>query len=196
MIKSRRRRDSIIIGVLIGFCTIVILTYLWRWWCGIFLTGKRNQSNPITSCQPTQGDWIFEFIGSLWYQRTLAGAGAHSQPVLYDVEPLITFINSIFITRTLLDHIYFSRLLTLWIIFISTFTSQNIKLWILFLSTLTNLWGFDAAVWNPFSVTSIVYVPLEWTVDYQASTGVSLLMVAVNRALWSASEQVVPANED
>jgi len=30
MIKSRRRRDSIIIGVLIGFCTIVILTYLWR----------------------------------------------------------------------------------------------------------------------------------------------------------------------
>jgi len=30
MIKSRRRRDSIIMGVLIGVCTIIILTYLWR----------------------------------------------------------------------------------------------------------------------------------------------------------------------
>jgi len=30
MIKSRRRRDSIVIGVLIGVCTIVILTYLWH----------------------------------------------------------------------------------------------------------------------------------------------------------------------
>jgi len=30
MIKSRRRRDSIIIGALLGVCTIVILTYLWH----------------------------------------------------------------------------------------------------------------------------------------------------------------------
>ncbi|KAF8808129.1 V-snare-domain-containing protein [Phlegmacium glaucopus] len=30
MIKTRRRRDSIIIGLLIGVCTIIILTYLWR----------------------------------------------------------------------------------------------------------------------------------------------------------------------
>jgi len=30
MIKSRRRRDSIIMGVVIGVCTIIILTYLWR----------------------------------------------------------------------------------------------------------------------------------------------------------------------
>lgn len=31
MIKSRRRRDSIILGVLIGTCTIILLTYLWNW---------------------------------------------------------------------------------------------------------------------------------------------------------------------
>ncbi|TFK77436.1 V-snare-domain-containing protein [Pluteus cervinus] len=30
MIKSRRRRDSIILGVLIGFCVIVIFTYMWQ----------------------------------------------------------------------------------------------------------------------------------------------------------------------
>lgn len=30
MIKSRRRRDSIILGSLIGFCTVIILTYMWR----------------------------------------------------------------------------------------------------------------------------------------------------------------------
>ncbi|KAJ3573543.1 hypothetical protein NP233_g2365 [Leucocoprinus birnbaumii] len=30
MIKSRRRRDSIILGVLIGVCTIIILSYLWN----------------------------------------------------------------------------------------------------------------------------------------------------------------------
>ncbi|KAF8910140.1 v-SNARE protein [Gymnopilus junonius] len=30
MIKSRRRRDSIIMGVLIGVCFILLLTYLWR----------------------------------------------------------------------------------------------------------------------------------------------------------------------
>jgi len=30
MIKSRRRRDSIIMGVLIGFCAIVLLTYIWH----------------------------------------------------------------------------------------------------------------------------------------------------------------------
>lgn len=29
MIKSRRRRDSIILGVVIGFCIILILSYLW-----------------------------------------------------------------------------------------------------------------------------------------------------------------------
>jgi len=31
MIKSRRRRDSIILGVLVGTCTIILLTYLWNW---------------------------------------------------------------------------------------------------------------------------------------------------------------------
>ncbi|EFI28688.1 hypothetical protein CC1G_13714 [Coprinopsis cinerea okayama7 len=30
MIKSRRRRDSIIMGVLIGVCTIILLTYIWH----------------------------------------------------------------------------------------------------------------------------------------------------------------------
>ncbi|KAF9454178.1 V-snare-domain-containing protein, partial [Macrolepiota fuliginosa MF-IS2] len=30
MIKSRRRRDSIILGLLIGVCTIIILSYLWN----------------------------------------------------------------------------------------------------------------------------------------------------------------------
>jgi len=30
MIKSRRRRDTIILGVLIGVCTIIILSYLWN----------------------------------------------------------------------------------------------------------------------------------------------------------------------
>ncbi|PPQ66370.1 hypothetical protein CVT26_011089 [Gymnopilus dilepis] len=30
MIKSRRRRDSIIMGVLIGVCCILLLTYIWR----------------------------------------------------------------------------------------------------------------------------------------------------------------------
>ncbi|KAF8899079.1 hypothetical protein BD779DRAFT_1486914 [Infundibulicybe gibba] len=30
MIKTRRRRDSIIMGVLIGVCVIIILTYLWH----------------------------------------------------------------------------------------------------------------------------------------------------------------------
>ncbi|KIY50431.1 v-SNARE protein [Fistulina hepatica ATCC 64428] len=30
MIKSRRRRDSIIMGVVIGTCAILLLTYLWR----------------------------------------------------------------------------------------------------------------------------------------------------------------------
>ncbi|KAL0951630.1 hypothetical protein HGRIS_008311 [Hohenbuehelia grisea] len=30
MIKSRRRRDSIIMGVVIGVCIILILTYMWR----------------------------------------------------------------------------------------------------------------------------------------------------------------------
>ncbi|KAL0576711.1 protein transport protein gos1 [Marasmius crinis-equi] len=30
MIKSRRRRDSIIMGVVIGFCAILLLTYLWN----------------------------------------------------------------------------------------------------------------------------------------------------------------------
>ncbi|KAL9716438.1 protein transport protein gos1 [Leucoagaricus gongylophorus] len=30
MIKSRRRRDSIILGVMIGICTIILLTYLWN----------------------------------------------------------------------------------------------------------------------------------------------------------------------
>ncbi|KAH6917032.1 hypothetical protein BKA70DRAFT_320507 [Coprinopsis sp. MPI-PUGE-AT-0042] len=30
MIKTRRRRDSIIMGVLIGVCMIILLTYIWR----------------------------------------------------------------------------------------------------------------------------------------------------------------------
>ncbi|KAJ3517876.1 hypothetical protein NLJ89_g227 [Agrocybe chaxingu] len=30
MIKSRRRRDSIIMGVLIGICAIILLTYIWH----------------------------------------------------------------------------------------------------------------------------------------------------------------------
>ncbi|TFK19985.1 V-snare-domain-containing protein [Coprinopsis marcescibilis] len=30
MIKSRRRRDSIIMGVLIGVCMIILITYLWH----------------------------------------------------------------------------------------------------------------------------------------------------------------------
>lgn len=30
MIKTRRRRDSIIMGVLIGVCMILLLTYIWR----------------------------------------------------------------------------------------------------------------------------------------------------------------------
>ncbi|KXN88840.1 Golgi SNAP receptor complex member 1 [Leucoagaricus sp. SymC.cos] len=30
MIKSRRRRDSIILGVMIGVCTIIILSYIWN----------------------------------------------------------------------------------------------------------------------------------------------------------------------
>ncbi|CAA7264833.1 unnamed protein product [Cyclocybe aegerita] len=30
MIKSRRRRDSIIMGVLIGVCAIILLTYIWH----------------------------------------------------------------------------------------------------------------------------------------------------------------------
>ncbi|KAJ7103252.1 hypothetical protein B0H15DRAFT_203099 [Mycena belliarum] len=30
MIKSRRRRDTIIMGVIIGICIIVILSYMWR----------------------------------------------------------------------------------------------------------------------------------------------------------------------
>jgi len=30
MIKSRRRRDSIIMGLVIGVCAIIILTYIWR----------------------------------------------------------------------------------------------------------------------------------------------------------------------
>lgn len=30
LIKSRRRRDSIILGLLIGFCAIIILAYLWQ----------------------------------------------------------------------------------------------------------------------------------------------------------------------
>jgi hypothetical protein len=30
MIKSRRRRDSIILGLLIGVCTIIILSYIWN----------------------------------------------------------------------------------------------------------------------------------------------------------------------
>ncbi|KAF8640357.1 hypothetical protein AX17_000028 [Amanita inopinata Kibby_2008] len=30
MIRSRRRRDSIILGIIIGVCTIILLSYIWH----------------------------------------------------------------------------------------------------------------------------------------------------------------------
>ena len=57
MIKSRRRRDSIILGVLVGTCTIILLTYLWNWGT-VWLLFMWALTWPVMASAPLQPWWL------------------------------------------------------------------------------------------------------------------------------------------